>query len=283
LALGSNGKGAVSPHTLLRALAKPGPPRQIRGMTGLTAWLRRLAGAPAPHRLDDSLWQRALRRPAWTRVLDDSARTTLRELTERFLGDKAVTPAAGFSLTEDRRVLIAMLCCQPVLRLGYDWLRGWHEVIVYPGRFRVRRHDYDEDTGVLQEWDDDLAGEAWDRGPLILSWADVRADLDAPEPGYHVVAHEIAHKLDALDGAIDGMPPLPAAMRGPWARDFQSAYDALCADLEAGRETAIDAYAGEAPEEFFAVCTEYWFTAPQVLRARMPAVAKHLEDFYGAA
>lgn len=251
-------------------------------MTGLTGWLRRLAGVPAPHRLDDTLWQRALRRPGWTRALDEASKATLRELTERFLGDKAITPAGGFTLTDDRRVLIAMLCCQPVLRLGYDWLRGWHEVIVYPGQFRVRRHDYDEDTGVLQEWDDDLAGEAWDRGPLILSWADVRADLDAPEPGYHVVAHEIAHKLDALDGAIDGMPPLPASQRSAWARDFQAAFDALQADVEAGRETVIDAYAAEAPDEFFAVCTEYWFTAPQVLRGHLPKVAQHLEDLYGA-
>lgn len=250
-------------------------------MTGPFGWLRRLAGRPAPQPLDDALWQRALRRPAWTRDLDEASRATLRDLTERFLGDKGISPAGGFTLTDDRRVLIAMLCCQPVLRLGYDWLRGWHEVIVYPGQFRVRRHDYDEDTGVLAEWDDDLAGEAWDRGPLILSWADVRADLDTPAPGYHVVAHEIAHKLDALDGAIDGMPPLPAAMRAAWARDFQAAYERVAADVEAGREPPIDAYAAEGPDEFFAVCTEYWFTAPGVLREHFPALSERLAEFYG--
>jgi len=247
----------------------------------LTAWLRRLAGAPAPHRLDDATWQRALRRPAWTRELDEPARDRLRGLTERFLGEKAVSAAGGLALTEDRKVLIAMLCCQPVLNLGFEWLRGWHEVIVYPGQFRVRRHDYDEDTGVLAEWDDELAGEAWERGPVILSWADVRADLDTPEPGYHVVAHEIAHKLDALDGSFDGMPPLPAALHAGWARDFQAAYDELRAEVDAGKETAIDSYAAEAPDEFFAVCSEYWFTAREVLRERYSAVAARLREFYG--
>lgn len=251
-------------------------------MSVLTGWLRRLAGLPAPQPLDEEIWQRALRRPAWTRTLDEPSKAQLRGLTERFLGEKAIAAAGGLALTEDRRVLIAMLCCQPVLHLGYEWLRGWHEVIVYPGQFRVRRHDYDEDTGVLAEWDDDLAGEAWERGPLILSWADVRADLDRPEPGYHVVAHEIAHKLDALDGAIDGMPPLPKAMRAAWATDFQEAFDALRVEVEAGRETVIDAYAAEAPDEFFAVCTEYWFTAPQVLCEHFPKVATHLEALYGA-
>jgi Mlc titration factor MtfA (ptsG expression regulator) len=252
----------------------------IMGAGIIDRWLRRLTGRPVHAAIADDLWDRALRRPAWTRALDDAAKARLRGFTERFLADKAISPARGFTLTDDRRVLLAMLCCRPVLGLGYEWLRGWHELIVYPGQFRVRRHDYDERTGVAEEWDDELAGEAWERGPIVLSWADVRADLDHPTPGYDVVAHEIAHKLDGLDGAMDGAPPLPSAERAGWARDFQAAYDALCADVEAGRETAIDDYAAEAPEEFFAVCSEYWFTAPEVLREAMPAVAARLERFY---
>ncbi|MGH8029949.1 MAG: zinc-dependent peptidase [Arenimonas sp.] len=251
-------------------------------MTRLTHWLRRLAGRPSRIDIPDETWERALRRPAWTRALDAEARSRLRGFTGRFLADKAVTPARGFALTDDRKVLVAMLCCRPVLHLGYDWLRGWHEVIVYPGQFRVRRHDYDELTGVAEEWDDELSGEAWERGPIVLSWADLRADLDSPEPGYDVVAHEIAHKLDGLNGAMDGAPPLPGNERAGWARDFQAAFDALVAELDAGREPAIDAYAAEAPEEFFAVCSEYWFTAPDVLRAAMPEVAERLGRFYGA-
>jgi Mlc titration factor MtfA (ptsG expression regulator) len=247
----------------------------------MPAWWRQLFGKPARVGVPDELWERALRRPAWTRALDAGAKARLRELTERFLADKAIVPAGGFDLTDDRKVLIAMLCCRPVLALGHAWLRGWHEVIVYPGQFRVRRHDYDERTGVLEEWDDDLAGEAWERGPVVLSWADVRADLDTPEPGYDVVVHEIAHKLDGLDGAMDGAPPLAGAEAAAWARDFRAAYDALCADLDAGRTPPIDEYAAEAPEEFFAVCSEYWFTAPDVLRAAYPDVAQRLQGFYG--
>ena len=251
-------------------------------MDRLFGWLRGLAGVHGRRALPDETWERALRRPAWTRALDADAKARLRELTERFLADKAVTPAGGLSLPDDRRVLVAMLCCRPVLHLGYDWLRGWHEVIVYPGQFRVRRHGTDEHTGVHEEWDEDLAGEAWEQGPIVLSWADLRADLDAPEPGFDVVVHEIAHKLDGLDGAMDGLPPLPGRGSREWVRDFEAAFQALQADLDAGREPAIDAYAAEAPEEFFAVCSEYWFTAPDVLRAAMPAVAGRLDAFYGA-
>ena len=154
-------------------------------------------------------------------------------------------------------------------------------MVIYPGAFRVHRRHHDEDTGVVAEWEDELAGEAWDQGPLVLSWDDIEADLAEPEAGFQLVVHEMAHKLDALDGAMDGTPPLPAAWQREWARDFQAAYEAFCARVDAGEETEIDPYAAEAPEEFFAVASEYHFSAPALLAEQMPAVAAHLRRFYG--
>lgn len=244
-------------------------------------WLRRLGGMrSSPSRIDDDAWQRLLRRVAGARELPPEQQARLRQFAERFLADKAISAAADFELDDERRLVLAVSCCLPVLHLGYDWLRGWHELIVYPGEFGVRRHDYDEDTGVLSEWDDELVGEAWDRGPLILSWAEVEMDLIEPTAGYHVVAHEIAHKLDALDGHMDGTPPLPAARRAAWIRDFQRAFDTLQTDVDAGREPNIDPYAAEAPDEFFAVASEYHFTDPEYLREVLPEVAEHLARFY---
>ena len=206
----------------------------------------------------------------------------LRDFAGRFLADKANTPAADLELDDDRRLLLAVCCCLPVLHMGYEWLDGWHELIVYPGEFGVRRRDIDEATGVESEWDDTLVGEAWDRGPVVLSWSDVVADLDEPTPGYHVVAHEIAHKLDILDGHMDGTPPLPDAVRrSAWIAAFQPAFDALCAEVDAGRETVIDPYAAEAPDEFFAVATEYHFTDAEYLREVLPDIAEQLATFYG--
>ena len=75
--------------------------------------------------------------------------------------------------------------------------------------------------------------------------------------------------------------PLPRAWQEAWARDFQRAYDALATDVDAGRDTAIDGYAAEAPEEFFAVCTEYHFSDPALLRRTFPDVAAHLARLYG--
>src|SRR3546814_15823189 len=93
----------------------------------------------------------------------------------------------------------------------------------------------------------------------------------------------MAHKLDALDGVLDGTPPLPRAWQREWARDFQAAFDAFAAEVDRGRDTAIDPYAAEAPEEFFAVGSEYHFSDPRLMQATLPAVAAHLARTYGAS
>lgn len=230
--------------------------------------------------MDEALWQATCQACPWLHALDAGRQQRLRALAAYFLQRKAITPVAGLQLDEGQRLLLAALCCLPLLEFGQEGLHGWSELVVYPEAFRVRRSHMDA-AGVLHEWDDELIGEAWDSGPLLLSWADVQADIADPRSGFCVAVHEMAHKIDVLDGALDGTPPLPRDWQRQWARDFQHSYDAFCRQVDAGRDTAIDPYAAEAPEEFFAVATEYHFSAPQLLEREMPAVAAHLRRFYG--
>lgn len=219
----------------------------------------------------------------WVSRLDAGRRGRLSALVARFLAGKTIAPVQGLQLDERQRLRLAGQACLPLLEFGPEGLSGWTQVVVYPGAFRVQRQVHHDDTGVLEEWHEDLAGESWEHGPLVLSWDDVQGDLADPEAGFHLVVHEMAHKLDALDGAMDGTPPLPAEWQREWARDFQAAYDDFCARIDAGGNSAIDAYAAEAPEEFFAVTSEYHFSAPALLAAEMPAVAAHLRRFYGVS
>lgn len=242
----------------------------------MLCWLR---GQPAP--IDEACWQRASDALPWVRRLQPAQRDSLRGLAAAFLHQKTITPVDGLVLDDTARVQLAALCCLPLLAFGLGGLRGWSQLIVYPDAFRVRRSHLDA-AGILHEWEDELAGEAWDSGPLILSWADVQADLADPASGFCVAVHEMAHKLDALNGQADGSPPLPGAWQRAWTRDFQRHYQALCARVKAGKRTRIDAYAAQSPEEFFAVVSEYHFSAPQVLAQAMPEVAEHLVRLYGA-
>ena len=233
---------------------------------------------PAP--IPASTWLAVEARVPWVAASDAATQARLSALAAVILHRKTITPIGDLVLDGTDRACLAALCCLPLLEFGAQGLHGWSQLIVYPGAFRVNRSHVDA-AGVAHEWQDELIGEAWDAGPVVLSWADVESDCAAPNEGYCVAAHEIAHKLDLLDGVLDGTPPLPRAWQREWARDFQQAFDALVARVERGDPGGIDAYAAEAPEEFFAVATEYHFSDPATLQAAMPAVAAHLVRFYG--
>jgi len=237
---------------------------------------------------DEAEWVALLARSPLLAGLEPAARERLRRLTAVFLERQTITPAQGLVLDADDRLALAAHACLPLLRFGAEGLHGWSQVIVHPGAFRVEqgRHGapHEMDTlEVVHEGFEDREGESWEYGPMVLSWADLAAEMTEPEPGRQLVVHEMAHKLDALDGLMDGTPPLPRDWQRQWAIDFGAAFAALNAELDADpeAETAIDPYAAEAPEEFFAVCSEYHFTAADVLQATYPAVAAHLERFYG--
>ncbi len=67
-----------------------------------------------------------------------------------------------------------------------------------------------------------------------------------------------------------------------WAQAMQAAYDALNTQLDADpdAETPIDPYAAEDPAEFFAVTSEYFFSAPDLLHQAFPEVYRQLALFY---
>jgi hypothetical protein len=139
----------------------------------------------------------------------------------------------------------------------------------------VQRTEVDED-GVVHEWDDELAGEAMPGGPVVISW-----DAAAYDPHINVVIHEFAHKLDMVNGAADGMPPLHSGMDPrAWTRTFEDAYQGFCDAVERAKDTWLDPYAAEHPSEFFAVISEAFFERPAETKRRYPAVYEQLKLFY---
>ena len=239
-------------------------------------WRARRTIARRP--IAEPLWRDALQRCTAARRLGASDQATLRVLATLFLEAKSLEPTQGLHLEDADRVLIAAHACVPILKLGMDWYDGWHSVIVYPGAFIPRRPQTDA-AGVVHQTSSVMAGEAWGRGPVILSWADVLNSGNPP--GHNVVIHEMAHKLDMLNGDANGFPPLHRRMdRRAWSRVFSSAWDRLKEEQHNGIELPIDPYALESPAEFFAVASEQFFEAPANLREHLPDVYRQLEQFY---
>ncbi|MBZ0142781.1 MAG: zinc-dependent peptidase [Rhodocyclaceae bacterium] len=203
-------------------------------------------------------------------------RARLREMALEFIAQKEWHGAQGLVLTPGIQLSIALQACLPVLKLGLDSYKGWVGVIVYPGDFVIPRKQMSED-GVVHEFDDEVAGEAWEGGPVLLSWFDDPQLAD----GMNVVIHEFAHKLDMLNGPPDGLPPLHEGMRRQdWIDAFEPAYADFCERVDAGEDTFIDPYAAEHPAEFFAVTSEVFFEAPDLLHHEYPAVYEQLKQFY---
>ena len=234
---------------------------------------------PIPHRI----WRRVTRQIVVLRELDAVQMAHLRELTTWFLHSKSINGVQGLDVTLSMRVAVAAQACLLILNLDIDYFDNWVEVILYPGAFRVA-HEQMDANGLVHNEANILSGESWLRGPVILSWDDVERDTYHSQAGHNVVLHEFAHKLDGINGVTNGMPPLRRGMnRIRWAEDWSGAYDALCRQVAAGKSTLINPYAATSPAEFFAVLSEYFFTAPDILKKCCPGVHKQLTLFYRQA
>jgi len=228
--------------------------------------------------IDPRLWRAAVDRYPFTRLLSQPELERLRELAVLFLHEKAIHGAGGMTVREEVRVAIALQACILILDLGLEFYRGWVEVIVYPDEF-VAEYDYVDEAGVAHHVEQAMSGESWERGPVILSWAD--AQEGGQGYGYNVVIHEFAHKLDMLNGEPNGFPPLHAGMqRASWANAFAAAYEDFCRKVDDGYQTEIDEYAAESPAEFFAVMSEAFFESPEAVRGAYPDVYAQLALFY---
>ncbi len=248
----------------------------------ITGWWRRLrAERTLRHRaIPDELWALTLARYPFIarRSADDRAR--LRELATLFLADKEFAGMQGLEVDDGMAVAIAAQACLPILRLGlaqYDRFKG---IVVHPDIVVARREMVDED-GVVHHYDEELAGEAMEGGPVMLTWRDVAEAGESAAWGYNVVVHEFAHVLDMRDGAADGVPLLAdRAARERWLAVLEPEWQEFCEHVDAGEDTLIDPYGAEAIDEFFAVASELFFVDAAAMRGEHPALYGLLAGYY---
>jgi Mlc titration factor MtfA (ptsG expression regulator) len=237
---------------------------------------RKLSAQPWPEAWRSS----ALRRAPLYGLLPDAERGQLESLVQIFLAEKSFEGCGGLQIDDEIRVAIATSACVLQLRPDADLYPRLDTVLVYPDTFVVN-HTVEQDNGLVTETSEELLGESWDSGALILSWSDVVRDAEQLGDGYNVVLHEFAHQLDEENSSAEGMPLLPdAALAAEWARVLGAAYAALCAEVAGGNETYLDPYAAESPAEFFAVATEEFFTAGAGLRQAQRELYAVLARYY---
>jgi MtfA peptidase len=207
--------------------------------------------------------------------LSEAEQAKLRDAVQVFVAEKNWEGCGGLVLTDEIKVTIAAQACLLVLGLEHNCYDRVLSVLVYPRAYRGGAH---EELGLRGEG---RSGEAWYRGPVVLSWDDVSYEGRHPRGGHNLVFHEFAHQLDMLDGAINGTPPLKGAEQARRWHDVMTAeYRRLVAASEHGRATLLDHYGATNEGEFFAVCTECFFDRPVEMRRQHPQLYDLLREYY---
>ena len=181
------------------------------------------------------------------------------------LAEKHYEPAGGLVLDAAMPLAIAGQAALLQMRAGADYFPDLETVLIYPKAFQVD-HSEEDEHGFVHEWDDELAGQSWQRGVVVVSWQDL-AQESQQRDGYNVVLHEFAHQLDEQSGEADGTPLLPTAeFAERWHEAFQAAFERHRRSLRRRRKRLFDENAAESPAEFFATAMELFFELPRHFR-----------------
>lgn len=253
-------------------------------------WLRRWRLRRGdPDAIPEALWQRTVRALPPLQALAPGERHRLRGLSAAFLARKRFSGAHGLVVDDGKALLVAAQACLPLLHRGLPalaWYDGFVGIVLHPHEVRAPRRLTDE-AGVVHEYEEELAGEAMQGGPLVLAWPHVLGATAGPTVGHNLVIHEFAHVIDMhgkpLGQPADGCPLLPAGWLGMSAAQARALWRAeLHAAFEEHRRRVVmhehfgapapwlDAYGARAPEEFFAVSLEAYCVDRAQLAAQHP-------------
>jgi Mlc titration factor MtfA (ptsG expression regulator) len=214
--------------------------------------------------------------------LSSGQTSKLRRLLQVLVAEKNWEGCGGLQMTDEVRVTVAAQIA--LLVLGFEppqYFDRVQSILVYPDAY-VARDRTITNGGLVLEGDSAREGEAWYRGPVVLSWEDVLAAGQGRSRGENLVFHEFAHQLDMLNGRVaDGVPPLEdSAQVARWTKVTAEHYEQLIRDCRRGRPAVLDCYGTTNPAEFFAVATEAFFGRSEALHDRHPELYAILRDYY---
>jgi Mlc titration factor MtfA (ptsG expression regulator) len=240
---------------------------------------RKLIQVPFP-----SEWEAIIRKNVFHfGLLEEDECDHLRALVQVFVAEKYWDGAGGLELTDEIRVTISAQACLLLLGLPHNFYQNVQSIVVYPSTVvpPQRKPGFFETPSAPLELQHPILGQAFQQGPVIIIWdAALRAGRH-PASGHNVIYHEFAHKLDMLDGAADGTPPLrDRAEYRDWVQTCSREFLRLKHDTEMGRASFLDAYGATNEAEFFAVATEHFFDRPHQMVADAPDLYRVLQEYY---
>jgi Mlc titration factor MtfA (ptsG expression regulator) len=240
---------------------------------------KKLTQAPFP-----SSWEEIIRRNvAHYCMLEDTERAHLRALIQVFIAEKNWEGAGGLELDDEIRVTISAQACLLLLGLPHNYYQNVQSIVVYPSTVvppQRKRGSFDQTIAPV-DIEQPILGQAFLQGPVIVVWDAALHGGRHPELGHNIIYHEFAHKLDMLDGAADGTPPLRnRAEYRDWILICSREYQRLKHDTAMGKTSFLKAYGATSEAEFFAVATEQFFDQPRFMIEQAPDLYRVLQAYY---
>ena len=205
------------------------------------------------------------------RAISEEQQARFRNLVKVFLDEVPIT-GVRTDVDETSRVLVAASAVIPIFGFD-DWeYAGLGEVLLYPSAFDS---DYQTDDGT-ERTTLGMIGVNHLSGVMILSKPDLIAGFANSQDKRNVGIHEFSHLVDKADGAVDGIPAsIPLDVARPWVGWVASELRRPVTARE-----HVDDYAFTNEAEYFAVVSEYFFEAPELLHQRAPDTYRMMERMY---
>jgi Mlc titration factor MtfA (ptsG expression regulator) len=207
-----------------------------------------------------------LSRSAYFRGLDEEGKMRFERDIRLFLVDVRITGIGGGEVSWQTRLLIAAGAAA-MLHGRPEWEPPLPDgVTVYPGYSFDRNYQVEKGN---------IAGQAPERGPLLVAEASLKQGFADPVDGYNVLVHELAHFIDRearksgrkLRLRSEGAVAWAEIIAREWGRHDHGA-------------SILPAYAAQNEAEFFAVASEMFFENPWPLHAAHPGLFEILREFY---
>ena len=252
----------------------------VAGITFAFGWpkwrLQRVVTRPMP-----ATWRDILRRniPIYANMSGD-LQHQLEKLVQQFLYQKKFVGCAGLEVDDEMRLTIAGQASLLLLNRPTRVYPELQTILIYPSAFMVPRKHVDE-AGVVTEARQDLLGESWGDGRVILSWDHVRRGAADWSDGQNVVLHEFAHQLDSESGSNNGAPYLGSQTSyKTWSEVLSRDFANLRTEALYRQPSVMDHYGATSPAEFFAVATETFFEKPWQMSERHAELFAELFKYY---
>jgi Mlc titration factor MtfA (ptsG expression regulator) len=228
-------------------------------------------------------WTEILRENVWQYMrLPRAQRAKLDAWVRVFVAERHWEGCDGLAIDDRIRVTIAGQAGIAVL--GHD---DWYfdrtpSILVYPAEYTVRDVIRPAGGGLTIVGDEDRSGEAWYRGPVVLSFPDCLAGGRSANGGRNLVIHEFAHQLDMIgDPSADGKPPMPDKQTDElWNEVMPAELALLRYECASGLHRLLDCYGATNPAEFFAVASETFFQRPSAMHQQKEKLYQTLRAFY---